>query len=198
MDIKFPPAISLELSSVKTRKQLLEAINTLLKKVLQFDHSTLFLLNKCQTSANDFFLDPGTVITENPFCESIPLRMHPADEKGYNFEEISATRNFLPYVKDNRDPAIGWLFNLQEGNLVIGHWVLLYPANIQLENDHPDLLNLLADQLSIVVSKIIADDAMRERETEFEILQSLNIDFVSVRDKNDLLKVIHVKCKRSS
>ena len=198
MDMKFLSTISLELSSVKTRKQLLKAINTLLQKELQFDHSTLFLLNKCQASANDFFLDPGTVITENPFCESIRLRMHPADEKGYDFDEISATRNFLPYVKDNREAGKGWLFNLQEGNLVIGHWVLLYPADI-LSEDHqpdPDLMYLLANQLSIVVSKIIEDETIRERETEFEILQSLNIDFVSVRDKNDLLKVIHIKLKK--
>jgi transcriptional regulator with GAF, ATPase, and Fis domain len=197
MDMKFLPAISHELSSVKTRKQLLKVINDGLKKELRFDHSTLFLLNKCRTAVDDFFLDPETVIRGNPFCESIPLRKHPADEKGYNFDEISATRNFLPYVKDGRGPGKGWLFNLREGNLVIGHWVLLYRANI-LEDDRsdPDLMGLLANHLSIVVSKIMSDDAIGKREMESEAIQSLNIDFVSIRDKNDLLKVIHVRLKK--
>src|SRR5258708_5577491 len=196
MDTNFLLALSLELASVKTRKQLLKTINDLLKKELQFHHSTIFLLNKSRTSANDFFLDPETVTTENPFCEYIPIGMHSAGEKGYYFDEITITRNVLPYLKDNRSPYKGLLLNLHEGNLVMGYWVLLYSVNIELNDDRRDLFRLLANQLSLVVSKIKADDAVLEGETETEIIQSLNIDFVSIRDKNDLLKVIHVKLKK--
>jgi formate hydrogenlyase transcriptional activator len=195
--MKFLLAFSLELASVKTTKQLHTAVNHLLKGVLQFRHSTIFLLNNSRTAARDLFFDPQAGTIENPFCERTATGMHSAEEKEYNFDEISKTGNVLPYLKDDRSPYQGVLFNLYEGNLAIGHWVLLYTAGIR-EADQPDmdLMHLLANQLSIVVTKIVADDAIRKRDAESEILRSLNIDFVSVRDKDDLLKVMHGKLKK--
>lgn len=198
MDKKFLLSVSHELTHVKTRKQLLKTITDLLQPELGFTDYGIFLLNKCQTSAEDLFCDPEAVIKEGPLYRSIPMKTHPADEKGDNFDEISATRNFLSYVKNGRYPGQGFLFNLHEGDLVIGHWVLLYPTDRRRVDAYPDtdFMCLLANQLSIILSKIMKDDAIREREAEFEILQSLNIDFVSIRDKNDLLRLIHVKLKK--
>jgi len=52
---------------------------------------------------------------------------------------------------------------------------------------------LLANQLALVVVKIKANDAIVELQKETEILQSLNIDFALIREKTDLLNVIHHK-----
>lgn len=198
MNLKFLQSLSLELAAIKTREQLQKTMNGVLKKELQFNYSTIFVLNEHRTVVNDLFYDQERAAGENPFCEYVSMGKHSADDNGYNFDDISKTRNALPYLKDKRSSPKSILLNLFEGNRVIGHWVVLYKADRAWEANQPDgdLLLLLANQLSIVVSKIMRDVAIIERETEIEIIQSLNVDFVSVREKNDLLKVIHVKLKK--
>src|SRR5216684_753440 len=170
MNMKSLLASSIELASVKTRKQLSQFLDNRLKDILLFDHSTIFLLNRNKGLANDFLFDPETGIREIPFCQCIGEKMGP-EEKRLIFDEISETRHVLPYLKDRRSTYKGLRLNLDSGNSAIGHWVLLYAADMVLEADRGDrdLLYFLASQLSIVVSKILADEMVLEREMENEI-----------------------------
>ena len=198
MEIKCLLAYTVELASVKTRKQLSRFVEIRLKNILQFDHSTIFLLNRKGRSMNDFLFDPETAMEEGPFCQNLNVEPDAEKETRYDFDKISQCQDLQPYVRDRRTVYKGLLLNLESGNSVFGHWVLLYTAGKvpEREGSNRDFLYLLASQLSIVVSRIVADEMVLERETETEVLQSLSVDFVSVRDKKDLLKVIHIKLNK--
>ncbi|HXB06766.1 MAG TPA: sigma 54-interacting transcriptional regulator [Puia sp.] len=152
MDMNFLLSLSAACAITKTRKQLRKTIDGLLRTKLQFDHSTIFMPEREGNSVQDIFFDEETSVKDNPFYRFIPLR---ADSS------CDASR----YLKDKQSAARCILVKLAEGDLMIGHWILLYPAGKASAVGPPDekLLSLLGNQLSIVVSRIMAEAAILDQ-----------------------------------
>jgi transcriptional regulator with GAF, ATPase, and Fis domain len=206
---KFLLSFSFGLATIKDKAELLKIINGQLKEFLLFSDSAIFLLNNDQESVDNFLFDLASPLKESPFCQRI-LKKYPVDNRIYNmtldvsrsainfFDKIPDIHNVLPYLNNNHYAEIndGRVLQLCQGSVVIGHWILLYETQPLFEEDQLEFMQLLANQLAVAVLKIKADDVITEREAEGELIQSLNIDFASIRDKNDLLKIIHFKLKK--
>ncbi|MDB4923244.1 sigma-54-dependent Fis family transcriptional regulator [Mucilaginibacter sp.] len=204
---KFLLSYSLELASIKNWEMLLKVINVQLKDLLKFSYSTICLFNDNRGLIKDFLYDQGSLPEENPFCQHANTRKltvnnginsQPSGSSIpviFNFDEMLETWNVSHYLNDEEDieKKEGLILKLYQGSEVIGHWVLLYETHILFEKDQLEFIQLLANQLALVVVKIKANDAIVELQKETEILQSLNIDFALIREKTDLLNVIHHK-----
>ncbi|MHB8207861.1 sigma-54-dependent Fis family transcriptional regulator [Mucilaginibacter sp.] len=202
-------SFSIGLSAIRNKAELLRIINSQLKEFLMFSDSAIFLWNNDQESVDNFFFDLGSPLKESPFCECINKKCT-VDNRVYNvaldisssiidgFNNIPETHNVLPYLNDSHHAKIkdSRVLRLFQGSVVIGHWVLLYETQPLYDEDQHEFMQLLANQLAVAILKIKADDVIMEREAEGELIQSLNIDFASIRDKNDLLKIIHIKLKK--
>jgi transcriptional regulator with GAF, ATPase, and Fis domain len=204
---KFLLAYSLGLASVKDSDNLLKIIHGPLKEFLRFNYTTIFLFNDGRESANDFLSGQELSLNGNPFRRHIHIGRLSVDNNMNHqisdsaclvvndFERTLETSNVSFYLNDqwNKEIKEGLVFNLHQGSAVIGQWILLYEKHILFDKNQSELLQLLANQLSLVVLKIKADYTIVEMQKESEILQSLNIDFALIREKTDLLNIIHHK-----
>ncbi|MDB5023411.1 MAG: family ATPase [Mucilaginibacter sp.] len=202
-------SFSFGLTAIKNKAELLKIINSQLKEFLRFSDSAIFLVNNDPESMDNFLFDLGSPLKESPFCQRI-IKKYPVDNRIYDvaldvsrsviheFNNIPETHKVIPYLSNSHYNEIknSRVLRLYRGSVVIGHWVLLYETQPLFEEDQLEFMQLLANQLVVAVLKIKADEVIREREAEGELIQSLNIDFASIRDKNDLLKIIHFKLKK--
>jgi hypothetical protein len=175
------------LSNVRTKSQLFWAINFHLRKYLGFRYATLFVLNADQDTAFDYLSGLDTEEEENPFHKD-PL---PA----MDFDEISETRDIKPYLDTHALPGsiTGNVINMYQGEMVVAHLVIAQEGR-HVKSQHQ--LPVIAGMLLNTLSKLKSEERSAERETEIDILQSLHVDFASIRDKDDLLKIIQYKLKK--
>lgn len=139
---------SLALTSIKQKKDLAKIIESELKCWLQFNYSTIFLYSRNREFVIDFLSDHDRFSEKTPFRPVLDLRA------------CSGNPTVRSYLKDRSDSCIrdGLLINLYRGNSIIGHWVLLYEADIPIEYGVSGLLQIISNQLSIVVSALLAKD----------------------------------------
>jgi hypothetical protein len=139
---------SLALTSIRQKKDLAKVIESELKCWLQFNHSTIFLYSRNREFVIDFLSDPGCFSGKTPFRPVIDLRAIPGNP------------TIRSYLKDRRESMIrdGLQFNLYRGSVIIGHWVVLYEADMPIEYGASGLLQIISNQLSIVVSALLAKD----------------------------------------
>jgi transcriptional regulator with GAF, ATPase, and Fis domain len=204
---KFLLAYSLGLASVKDRENLLKIIYGPLKEFLRFSYATIFLFNDDRESVNDFLSGLDLPSVENPFRRQVYLGRFAIDNKLNHhisdstcpvidgFERTLETGNVSPYLNDqwNKEMKEGVAFNLYQGDIVIGQWILLYENRLLFDKNQSELLQVFANELALVALKIKSEDTIAELHKKSVILQSLNIDFALIREKKDLLNVIHHK-----
>lgn len=81
-------------------------------------------------------------------------------------------------------------------NRVIGLFTMLSKTQTGFDNTDRSLIKSIADQVSIAVANILANEEILKREQEKSILLSLSEDIATVRGWNELfnLLAIHIKC----
>ncbi|MDB5154701.1 MAG: transcriptional regulator, NifA subfamily, Fis Family [Mucilaginibacter sp.] len=204
---KFFLACSLGLASVKDSDNLLKILQGPLKEFLRFEYGTIFLFNDNGESANVFSSDMESLTGESPFRSHIhPGRLAVNNnidhqfldsffQAGSDFGRILETGDVSIYLNDqpNTELKEGLILNLYQGSAVIGQWILLYEKHLLFDRNQSELLQLMANQLGFAILKIKTCNTMSELQKKSDILQSLNIDFALIREKADLLNVIHHK-----
>lgn len=198
---KFLQGFSAMLSAVKTTGQLSRAINSVLRKYLNFRYATLFVFNGEQDAVFDYLRGVETEGWENPFYKVIRLDKYPVNrvEEGlppsFDFDEISETHDISPYLNPAKafPGTTGLVTNVYQGETVIAHLAISYEArSISNFGSMP----VVAGLLGATLLRLRCEERSAEREAELDLLQSLNVDFASIRDKDDLLKIIQFKLKK--
>jgi transcriptional regulator with GAF, ATPase, and Fis domain len=190
---KFLLSFSAILSAVKTTGQLSRAINFHLRKYLHFKHATLFVFNTEQDAVFDYLRGVETEGWENPFYKMI--RLNKDGPPSFDFDEISETHDISPYLDPYKAPpgTTGLVANLYQGEVVMAHLVLLFEGKFIANHGS---MQVVTNLLSTTLLRLRCEERGAEREAELDILQSLNVDFASIRDKDDLLKIIQFKLKK--
>ncbi|UOE49214.1 sigma 54-interacting transcriptional regulator [Mucilaginibacter sp. SMC90] len=185
-----------ELAAVKSKDQLRLIIDTWLKDILLFNHSTIFIVNSKDGILFDFTLPPATPANNYPFRPTLLVKARKSvlSETGQRLSPPHVHEFIVPEaVSDFRE---GLVIPLIQGDKPIGFWVMAYNNSATAAREQQTLIGLIANQFSIVTQMLLAEEASVGREAESEIIQSLNIDFASIKEKKDLLKIIHFKLKR--
>jgi transcriptional regulator with GAF, ATPase, and Fis domain len=196
-----------ELTSAITRKQLMRVAIGSLQELLHFDHSTFFLFDKEENCIRDFFSEEDRY--ENPFVSKIDFDWQVLNNKVYRqtldseiphvfCKDDLAETNFIdPFFKDNFRAEIRefMVINLLNQKEIIGYWILACKKKRNIREDQLKFLSLIASQITMGIINVLAHERIQNLEKISEIRQALNIDFVSIRDKSDLLKIIHHKLK---
>jgi formate hydrogenlyase transcriptional activator len=193
-ELKFFLSFNRELAIVKNRIELSNLINELLKNLLNFDYSTIFLFSDDKGTVDDFLFDQESQFTDYPFRRSISAENFETNSS----DERSEIHNTASFINDGQDYHIkeGLALKLYGGSRVIGFWVILYKKPLQLKEEQLGFLRLLTGELALSVIRIKTEEINLEWEIIREILLSLNIDFASTRDRNDLAEILHLKLKK--
>jgi len=197
-----------DIALVQNREQLDSLINGSLKETIGFSHSTIFILNNDGREICNFLKDYGDAANRDRFSEIIFTGKIPFDHKIndlqiqahqqiIDFDELVLSRNVGPYlatpcIADNEKAST---FNLFQGNAIIGVWVILFEKENKGHVDQAALCQMISTQLTFAILTVRAQEEIENRNKEREIIQSLNIDFATIREKKDLLKIIHYKLK---
>jgi len=197
-----------DISMIKNREQIYLLLNGVLKEAVGFESATIFVLNKDGRSLNNFLKDYANAKETNPFTDTIFTGKVPLDhnisgakthiqQQVVDFDELLLSGNVEPYLSKHSRNAreLVSTFPLYQGSAVIGVWIVFFSDEIKKSCTPAALCSLISAQLRFAVLTIIAQEEIEIRNREREIIQSLNMDFATIREKKDLLKIIHYKLK---
>jgi transcriptional regulator with GAF, ATPase, and Fis domain len=197
-----------DITMIKNREQIDFLLNVILKETIGFESATIFVLNNDGRSLSNFLKDYAKAKETNPFTDTIFTGKVPLDHKissaatpiqrqVVDFDELLLSGNIEPYMSEHTRSAheLVSTFPLHQGNGVIGVWIVFFSDEIRKSGAPAALCSLIAAQLTFAVLTIMAQEEIENRNREREIIQSLNMDFATIREKKDLLKIIHYKLK---
>lgn len=198
-----------DIALIQNREQLDGLINGSLKEIIGYDNATIFILSDDGREITNFLKDFGGTEGRNQFSEVLLTGKIPFDHKINNlqthapqyivdFDELVLSGNIDPYLAN---PAItehakAYSFHLFQGNAAFGVWILLFNVEKEEHCTPLALCTRIATLLTFAILTIKAQEEIENRNKEREIIQSLNTDFATIREKKDLLKIIHYKLKR--
>ena len=198
--------IGSEISSIRNKEDLVRFLDTKFSTMLDVESTTIFLFNDDKTSVNDFLADQAKATVRFPFKQAIAVE---SLVKNYSLENIASSTELNKTNRENTHGNDIWLdngkikkfaqpvvFPLVNGKDTLGYWVLYLFEQVIPDCVLKEKLTILSGQISMLVAKISAEKLLLEHERETKIIQSLNTDFTTIRDRKDLLKVIHYKLKQ--
>jgi formate hydrogenlyase transcriptional activator len=176
-----------EIAAIKNREQLDSLIKGSLKEKIGFKHSAIFVSKNDGRELSNFLKDYGDIENRNHFPEII-----------VDFNELVLSEDTEPYLAG---PAMRgndrvYTFQLFQGSSMIGVWIILFKKAYKEYFEPAALCQMISTQLTLAVIAIQTQEEIESRHKEREIIQSLNIDFATIREKKDLLRIIHYKLKR--
>jgi formate hydrogenlyase transcriptional activator len=176
--------LSARLLVTRDKQQLHVLINTILKAHFGYTYASVFILDKETKIETDYFFDPQS-----------PDRVHPFHrEVATGVEGSTATADATPYLC-----AEGWngiAVSLFPEQVLKARWILGSDQPLDFEITDFKVLPTVINLLSNCIQQLIMHDQAIEKKTENEIIQSLNSDFALIREKGDLLRIIHFKLKK--
>jgi formate hydrogenlyase transcriptional activator len=173
--------LSLDFLRIRSSKQLVHLFSNRLKDLFGYSYATIFL-KSAETAGLFNYLSEWVTEKQDPFSRSVILNMS---------DEIK------PYLSNDQEEE-KWKvlkLDLYDGEKLFGQWVMLYEKNEIIANDCLEKLPMVAALIGASLINIIHNKEGLEREMVSDVIQSLNIDFAAIREKKDLLKIIHFKLK---
>ncbi|MDP9079046.1 MAG: sigma 54-interacting transcriptional regulator [Bacteroidota bacterium] len=199
-----------EMAMVRTRNQFADLFASQLKLLLKFDQSTIFIINRERNQAENFFVELNSINACSFFHDNIDLKKSALDElilqrnfsdpkqENYNFDDLIETTRLTPFLNPEICDVLvdGIVVNIFSGIAIVGKWVLV-GENISSENNNAEpLLELIASQIALSITAISAVENFQKSVEKSDVLQGLNLDFSSTRDKNNLLNVINLRLRK--
>jgi transcriptional regulator with GAF, ATPase, and Fis domain len=189
-------SLSINIASVRDQQELLSVIRGKLKPVLSFSHSVLVILNEEQTSIKTFLLDPHSKCVGHPLYkvawDSVYALNDGVIEKTFtsphplSFDlEILREQQQLPlYLEMNWDCGVKQLCvaRFSRSNEVFGFWLMFFDRRMTLDAGRMTLIAGLANQLSVAVANIIANEKVAGR------LHAVNHDRQQLEEEKIYLK----------
>jgi len=199
-------SIGVEISAVRSKEDLVRFLDSKLGTMLDIECSTIFLFNGDETFLNDFLVHTAKDVNKSPFAQVIDIERLGKD---FSFEDSSPLIDYAKAIRQNEYSNDIWLANahiqrpvqpnvlpLISGKDLLGYWVVYFAGPEIFACGLTEKLKIVSGQLSLVAAKLRTEELLLERERETGIIQSLNTDFTTTRDRRDLLKVIHYKLKQ--
>jgi formate hydrogenlyase transcriptional activator len=195
-DLAFLFRFTKKLSAVKCRRQLLNLINRDMGNYLNVEYSTLYLVNTDQQIAFNYFFNETLTDPDDPFCESLTMT-EDMGSAAFDLEEISEPALNSLYLKPatGRITGKGYILNIYDREMIMAKWLMIAVADGSINQEQNALMAHIANLLLLVLHRLQSEEMISKKNIESEALQSLNIDLASIRDKEDLLRIIQFKLK---
>lgn len=202
-------SLNLDIAAVRNYDDLLQVISNRLKKILGFSDTLIALINDDKDALSTFLLDPKSRTKDHPIyskdCTAkFPLNDGILDKAAvsevahiFSINELKEIQELPLYLKVNFESGMNQaaVIRFSRAGEVFGFWILFFEKNIMPNIKWISLIEGLANQISVALSNIIADEEIKKREWERNQLLQLNMDLTAVRTNEDLMIVITKKLK---
>ncbi|WP_285544507.1 sigma-54-dependent Fis family transcriptional regulator [Dyadobacter frigoris] len=203
--------ISDAIASVNNRNDLLEIFNKSLKELFYFSHSMILKLSEDGQHLFPLILDPDSISKFDPYYQRIISDLLPVSDG--LLDRVLANRDPIIFdvaAEADKDGSPQYLqLHLRTGvqqimcvalrrsdQQPLGTLALYNDKNKGFSENESMLIKGISYHLSTAISKILYLEDINRREEENRILLEISNEFVAVKEKNDLLKIISVSLKK--
>ncbi|MDB4922951.1 sigma 54-interacting transcriptional regulator [Mucilaginibacter sp.] len=199
-------ALTLDMAITRNKEDLLNVINTQLKKLIYFTHNNMGIISEDGKTYEAFLLDPNSRARKSAFYNEILSMSN--DMNDYVYEQ--AVKSGRPVVIDmdsfiDKNPPLWFKINYETGAREIAmtvlpgeEWakyilILFSDKKNNFDRESLEIIEHISCHLATAVANIKANEEILEREKERSILLSLSHDMAALRNKQDLLNIIQTK-----
>jgi transcriptional regulator with GAF, ATPase, and Fis domain len=164
-------SLSMDIASVRDNSELLVVIQQRLRDLLGFSHNTMGVLNKEKSTFTAFLLDPAAKSRTHPaytiaINATYPLYdglMDKVYATGrpliFDLESLQKERELPLYLRVNVESGLKQVcaVRFSRGGDVFGFWLLFFNEKVPIAPGVVNLIEGLANQISVAVSNIIAN-----------------------------------------
>jgi|GEM_PF-45977 len=200
-------SITNDITNIRDRNDLFKVMMSKVKDYIQFDdavvvtwntqkdsHRIFLNLASEETKAHPLFKD---VVDVKQPMENSPISLFLHTQNLYAWEAQSLLEQFPEYpgLILQKEMGLHHSFNLflKSGEVPFGLLVFHFKKQPELVEQKEDLLLGIADQVSVAVLNILANEDILQRQQEKETLLSISEDIAKVRSKKELWNVISQK-----
>lgn len=205
-------SLSEDMATIRDREDLWRVMMDKVKKIAPFDDAVLLTLDKDLTHY-DFVLTMSPeerrthplyaeVVGDNPVAGN-PVEWYLAQPADFVIQDLHLLKADSSYPSDH--PAVKMMletgltfslvYKMRWADSVIGLLIFHFQNKGRVEESKYNLYKSVADQVTVAVANILANEEILEREREKSVLLSISEDISKIRDKDDLFRVITDKLK---
>lgn len=190
--------VSLELLRIKSRRQFFSFLNGPLRKLLFYSHTTIFVQDGDVEGFANYFVNSSDELSKAVFCDRIDVAKMD-DKVGSEigiFDQtlLGVTSTYLNSTENSK----GWLVEkqfLKNGSKIIGCWMLLYADSCNISEGIRNYLPQIGRLVKAAYDNVSLSEDIARREMENDIVQSLAVDIACIKDKWELLKIVHSRLR---
>ncbi|UOQ69447.1 sigma-54-dependent Fis family transcriptional regulator [Hymenobacter volaticus] len=196
-------SLSNEMVTVRNRPDLLRVINTKLKKLIDFSHNVMTVLEENGETYKAFLTDPNSKSKDfSKYTEAISIP-YPVNDGIYNVAVASDQPLLFDIRSLDLSAAPLWLkLNHAAGarEMLIKvlpedgtpkHCLILFADKLNSFSDEGiNIVNRISSQLATAAQNITANEAILSKEQEKSFLLDFSQDIAGVRTKDDLQEAI--------
>lgn len=203
-------ALNIDFATIRKKQDLLKIIHFKLRSIFNFRHHWVATVNEDQLTMSTFMQDTESKTKSHPKYKHLTYAKYTIADKIFNrvilagepqifdLEKILATGTLPEYLQINYESGIRKVVmqSLEIAGKFIGVWALCLGENDDVDHNYINLVKDIANQFSIAVGNIIANETIQSRQAEQELLLKLSCDITSVKDREGLLKTLKLNLKK--
>lgn len=205
-------SLNSDMASIRDKKEILKKINPKLKKLFNTEDIFICVLDKKNKTLDPFLRTGSKRRLEHPGYEDWMNSKFPIhdgfldrileSEKAivFDIEEVSKWTKTPGYIKLSKAAGIAESLSksLYNGEELLGVLTLWSEKKRSFTSHHMSLIEKIADQVSILISNILANEELQQREKEKDILLTVSKEFSSVKKREELLPLLKRQFDRLS
>ncbi len=204
-------SLSNDMVTVRDRKDLLNVINSSLKKLIYFTHSVFTVLNETGETYHAFLTDPDSRAKKHPEYAKMVTLPNPVQDGIYNIASLSDKPvvlnmksfdlNKVPlWFKLNYDVgAKEMMIKTLPGEGTPKHSIILFSDRANnFDEKCINIVERISSQLATAAINISANEEILNKERDKSFLLEFSHNIASARTKDDLSIAIHNSLKKIS
>jgi transcriptional regulator with GAF, ATPase, and Fis domain len=198
--------LSDDITNVREKNDLITLFSFRIKGLFYFTHAIVTLIDDTQQTYKPFLLDPAAspirdhaeynLLVKTAFNLNEPFirKVLQADAPvSFLLADVMNNPGSPPFLRVNYEGGVREILMtpLKSKMQTMGFLHVYSDRTDSFTEEFRSIIKGIAPQISSAVSNIIKNEDIRNKERVNEVLLSLSNDMVTVRDRNDLLKVIN-------
>lgn len=198
--------LSNDITSIREKNDLIALFTFRIKGLFYFTHAIVTLIDDSQQTYTPFLLDPAAspirdhseypLLVKAAFDLNEPFIREVLQADGpvsFLLADVMSKPRSPSFLRVNYEGGIREILMtpLKSKMQTIGFLHVYSDRTDSFTEEFRSIIKGIAPQISSAVSNIIKNEDIRNKERVNEVLLSLSNDMVTVRDRNDLLKIIN-------
>ena len=194
---------------IREKQDLLRIIRLELRTLQPFGHNWVAVINEEGLTMTCFLTESESLSRNHPHYQQVIRTKYPINDGVFNRVLLSCDPVVFPLRQLIEEGTIPEYFRmhyesgiskvvmtaLQAGTKMIGVWAICLIEGQEIGEKQLGVVKHISHQLAVAVANVRANEEIQRRETELSILLSLSTDIASVRNDQELLKVIKKQLK---